>query len=98
MSDANTETISLLDLIELSNNARLGRAIDAAEKQVELLSRMADAAERQADALETITALFASLIGRAPTSCGAFAGEPKDVNVNFLRTGKGDVFHCDEQD
>src|SRR5690349_11952825 len=50
------DKISLLELLELSNNEGLGRAATAAE-------RIAENTARQADAMEAITALLASVFG-----------------------------------
>lgn len=82
------DTISLLELLELETNKRLGRASDAAEDAAKALTRIADAAE-------TLNALIASVIGVGKTTCyngGAEFGPP----VNFIRSGAGKtVFACD---
>lgn len=87
------ETVSLADLLALSEDARLGRAADALEK----IAAAAPQLERVADALETLTALLASCIGVGSARCYV-EGERhgKEVPLNYLRTGNGaKPFACD---
>lgn len=89
------DTITLLELLELSNNKRLGRATDAAE-------RAADALGRIATSLEKLTEQAASVIGSGYVDGNtgeAFATKP----ASYVRTGGGrrifrDVPPDDEED
>jgi len=86
-----SDTISLLDALELSNNGRLGRTVAAAE-------RIADNTARLADATETLTALLASVIGLGKSNCYPpnSNGPTTQAAVFFLRTGDGTkAFMCD---
>lgn len=87
------ETVSLADLLALSEDARLGRAADALEK----IAAAAPQLERVADALETLTALLASCIGVGSARCYVEGeGQGKEVPLNYLRTGNGaKPFACD---
>jgi hypothetical protein len=81
----------VLELLELGNNERLGRATNAAE-------RAADALERIAAASENLTALLASVIGVGRSTCYPpdSRGETTQPPVFFLRTGNGaKSFACD---
>jgi hypothetical protein len=84
----------------MSIDARLDRAASAAEGAAAALTRIANAADnlgRVADALETLTALFASVVGVGKTTCyGSGNGAEYGPPVNFIRSGQGkDVFACD---
>lgn len=100
MTAASEETISALELLELSNNDRLGRATEAAELTARALVRLADASERQAATLETLTVLLASTIGRATSICypDNSNGKITTPNVNYFRVGDGSSFKCDAGD
>jgi hypothetical protein len=85
------DKISVLELLELSNNERLGRAVAAAE-------RIAENTARLADATETLTALLASVIGLGKSTCypSNSNGPTTQSAVFFLRTGDGNkAFACD---
>lgn len=85
-----SDTISTNDLALIGIDAKLNRLEGLAE-------RSALAAERQADALETLTALFASLIGVSTARCSDDANG--DYSVNYLRaSGDGKPFRCDQLD
>jgi transglutaminase-like putative cysteine protease len=84
---ADTIPVNTLALINI--NATLGRL----EK---LQERAAQAADRQASALETMVALFASVIGAGTATCYD-DGRITNPAVFFLRTGNGaKAFACDE--
>lgn len=84
------DTITLLELLDLETNKRLGRATEAAEDAATALGRIADA-------FETFNALFASVIGVGKTTCYDGGAEP-GPSVNFIRSGEGKtVFACDAE-
>ena len=81
MPETAEDTISLLELLELETNKRLGRAMDAAE-------RAADALDRIAAAFEKLTELTASVIGNGYIE--ANTGEAFATKLgNYIRTGNG---------
>lgn len=100
---AQSETVTV-DVALLRAAERL-RVVRAVEHQAELSDsilaaqlRTANAAERQADALETLTALFASCIGRGHSSCApdSIPGSWAVSDVFYLRAGDGTKsFGCD---
>lgn len=87
-----SDTISTNDLALIGIDAKLNRLECLAE-------RSALAAERQADALETLTALLASLIGVSTARC---SDDGRTINyhaVNYLRASSdGGRFQCDHLD
>ncbi|MCK1405209.1 hypothetical protein IVB27_39775 [Bradyrhizobium sp. 197] len=93
MTNQPDQTISVGDLLALSEDARLGRAADALEK----IAAAARQLGRLADAMETLTALLASCIGVGSARCYA-EGErvSSEAPLNYLRTGNGaKPFACD---
>ncbi|MDI4236805.1 hypothetical protein OZ411_28740 [Bradyrhizobium sp. Arg237L] len=80
-NDLAETTISVTDLLLLAVDAKLGR--------------LTEATERLADAVEALTGLFASVIGRADAACSGHDG-PHYTAVNFIRSGHGNKsFACD---
>jgi hypothetical protein len=83
MSTQPDQTIGLLELLELSNSERLGRATDAAERAADALGRLATAAE-------ALTTLLGSVIGVAVNEYGC--------RTDYVRTGRGfRPFACDDE-
>ncbi|MGY3618421.1 hypothetical protein [Bradyrhizobium sp. USDA 10063] len=99
-----TDTITV-DIEALRASERL-RIVKATEWQAKLIERslaaqlrLAEAAERQALALENITLLFESCIGRGVSSCppSDSMGQWGISDVLYLRTGDGTKsFGCDK--
>ena len=87
------DTVSLTDLLALSEDARLGRSADALEK----IAAAAPQLERLADAVETLTALLASCIGVGSARCYAEGAQgSREVPLNYFRSGNGAMpFACD---
>jgi hypothetical protein len=97
---ADKPTLSVTELAAMSIDHRFGRIADALEKLAKAAECIADAAphiERIADSLETVAALFASVIGVGEAECCSDTlGRPTVVPVGFIRAGAGnDAFTCD---
>ncbi|MET4222120.1 hypothetical protein ABIB00_007356 [Bradyrhizobium sp. LB14.3] len=90
MTKQSDQTMSLTDLLALSEDARLGRAAEALEK-------IAAAAPRIADAVEVLAGLLASCVGVGSARCyGENERAGHEVPLNYLRSGDGSKpFACD---